>query len=178
MGEVEDAHAVERLAGFAIGSCAWARQTVAICFRGGLFCHLELRNRLGRMFRRGFLPRRRGASLGRFHLLRHQISPRSIFAWSRQLLRRPDYFLRSALCGLRLPMRPLSLPAAGSITALIKVGLPESMAASTARLSSSGVVALTPTPPNASMTLSYLEPFTKTVVAGSEPPAALTSVPR
>jgi hypothetical protein len=32
-----------------------------------------------------------------------------------------------------LPMRPLSLPAAGSITALMRVGLPESMAASTAR---------------------------------------------
>src|SRR6185369_7386589 len=31
------------------------------------------------------------------------------------------YFLRSALCGFRLPMRPLSLPAAGSITALISV---------------------------------------------------------
>src|SRR5215213_6342845 len=29
------------------------------------------------------------------------------------------YFLRSALCGLRLPMRPLSLPAEGSITALM-----------------------------------------------------------
>src|SRR5215470_15246525 len=35
------------------------------------------------------------------------------------------YFLRTALCGLSLPMRPLSVPAA----------------ASTARLSSSGVVA-------------------------------------
>src|SRR6516165_1816940 len=64
------------------------------------------------------------------------------------------YFLRTALCGLSLPMRPLSVPAAGSITALIRVGLPESMAASTARLSSSGVVALTPTPPNASIILS------------------------
>src|SRR5262249_47391647 len=51
------------------------------------------------------------------------------------------YFLRTALCGLSLPMRPLSVPAAGSITALMRVGLPESMAASTARLSSSGVVA-------------------------------------
>ena len=63
-------------------------------------------------------------------------------------------FFRSALCGLRLPMRPLSLPAAGSITALISVGLPESIASFTARLSSSGVVALTPTPPNASIILS------------------------
>src|SRR5216683_2220334 len=64
------------------------------------------------------------------------------------------YFLRSTLCGLRLPMRPLSLPAAGSITALMRVGLPESMAASTARFNSSGVVAWTPTPPNASIILS------------------------
>ena len=51
-------------------------------------------------------------------------------------------------------MRPLSEPAAGSITALIRVGLPESIAALTARLSSSGEVALTPTPPNASIILS------------------------
>src|SRR6202521_1527842 len=58
------------------------------------------------------------------------------------------YFFFSLLCGLRLPMRPLSLPAAGSSTALIKVGLPESIAALTARLSSSGDVALMPTPPN------------------------------
>jgi hypothetical protein len=45
------------------------------------------------------------------------------------------YFLRSLLCGLRLPMRPLSLPAAGSITALIRVGLRESSASLTARFS-------------------------------------------
>src|SRR5215468_8325944 len=64
------------------------------------------------------------------------------------------YFLRTALCGLSLQMRPLSVPAAGSITALMRVGLPESMAASTARLSSSGVVAWAPTPPNASAILS------------------------
>src|SRR5712672_564912 len=44
-----------------------------------------------------------------------------------------SHFLRSLLCGLRLPMRPLSLPAAGSIAALMRVGLPESMAASTER---------------------------------------------
>src|SRR5262245_35875649 len=43
----------------------------------------------------------------------------------RKLSAGPRYFLRSALCGLRLPMRPLSLPDAGSITALISVGLPE-----------------------------------------------------
>ena len=59
------------------------------------------------------------------------------------------YFLRSLLCGLRLPMRPLSAPAAGSMTALIRVGLRESMAVLTARFSSSGVVTLTPTPPKA-----------------------------
>src|SRR5665213_1207797 len=45
---------------------------------------------------------------------------------------RPDglvyFFLLSTLCGLRLPMRPDSLPAAGSSTALISVGLPESIA--------------------------------------------------
>src|SRR6185437_8808421 len=64
------------------------------------------------------------------------------------------YFLRSTLCGLRLPIRPLSLPAAGSITALIRVGLPEFIAASTARFSSSGVSACTPTPPKPSIILS------------------------
>ena len=64
------------------------------------------------------------------------------------------YFLRILLCGLRLPILPLSLPAAGSITALTSVGLPESIASLTARLSSSGVVTRTPTPPNASIILS------------------------
>src|SRR6516164_2973002 len=64
------------------------------------------------------------------------------------------YLLRTTLCGLRLPMRPLSVPAAGSITALMSVGLPESIALFTARLSSSGVVTCAPTPPNASMILS------------------------
>ena len=64
------------------------------------------------------------------------------------------YFLRTALCGLSFPMLPLSVPAAGSITALMTVGVPESIAASTARFSSSGVVAFTPAPPNASIILS------------------------
>ena len=41
-------------------------------------------------------------------------------------------------------MRPLSVPAAGSIAALIRVGLPESSAWFTARLNSSGVVTWTP----------------------------------
>src|SRR5262249_44044931 len=53
----------------------------------------------------------------------------------------PIYFLRTALCGLSLPMRPLSVPAAGSITALMRVGLPEPMAAWPGPLSSPGVVA-------------------------------------
>src|SRR6185436_18537239 len=87
------------------------------------------------------------------------------------------FFLLSTLCGLRLPMRPLSLPAAGSSTALMSVGLPESIAAFTARLSSSGLVALTPTPPKASIILSYRAPATNTVVAGSAL-VLLTSVPR
>src|SRR6202047_2449570 len=64
------------------------------------------------------------------------------------------HFLRILLCGLRLPILPLSLPAAGSITALTSVGLPESIASFTARLRRSAVVKLTPTPPNASAILS------------------------
>ena len=64
------------------------------------------------------------------------------------------FFFLSALCGLRLPMRPDSLPAAGSSTALISVGLPLSIASLTARRSSSGEVAFTPTPPKASIILS------------------------
>src|SRR5882757_7759945 len=67
---------------------------------------------------------------------------------------RVSYFLGILLCGLRLPMRQLSLPAAGSSTALRTVSLPESMAALTARFNSSGEVALTPTPPKASIILS------------------------
>src|SRR5262249_14019488 len=64
------------------------------------------------------------------------------------------YFWRILLCGLRLPILPLSLPAAGSIAALIRVGRPESIASFTALLSSSGVVTYTPTPPNASIIFS------------------------
>src|SRR6478735_1172712 len=51
-----------------------------------------------------------------------------------------SYFFLSALCGFNLLILPLSLPAAGSIAALMTVGLPESMALLTARLNSSGVV--------------------------------------
>src|SRR5262249_11370352 len=79
-----------------------------------------------------------------------------VFVFARMVIPflRRFYFVRTTLCGLRLPMRPLSVPAAGSITALMRVGLPESMAALTARFNSSGVVALAPTPPNASIILS------------------------
>src|SRR5436853_259489 len=63
-------------------------------------------------------------------------------------------FLRMALCGLSLPILPLSLPAAGSMAAFTNVGLPESIASLTARLSSSGVVTCTPAPPNASISFS------------------------
>src|ERR1700730_6426660 len=98
------------------------------------------------------------------------------------------YFFFRMLCGLRLPIRPLSEPDAGSITALIRAALPESTAAFTARLTSSGgaaltarlnssgVLALTRVPPNASIILSQLDPLTKTVGATSEPPVGLTSV--
>ena len=51
-------------------------------------------------------------------------------------------------------MRPLSVPAVSSMTALISVGLPEATASSSAFCSSSGVVACTPTPPKASISLS------------------------
>src|SRR5258708_36597620 len=67
---------------------------------------------------------------------------------------RVSYLLGILLCGLRLPIRPLSLPSAGSSTASIMVGLPESMARLTSRFNSSGEVALTPTPPKASIILS------------------------
>src|SRR5262245_55892520 len=50
------------------------------------------------------------------------------FAFVRVAIGLLHYFLGILLCGLRLPMRPLSLPAAGSITALTNVGLPETIA--------------------------------------------------
>src|SRR5437762_5073410 len=56
--------------------------------------------------------------------------------------------------GLRLVMRPLSVPAASSIMALMSVGLRERMASSMALRNCSGVVACTPTPPNASISFS------------------------
>ena len=56
--------------------------------------------------------------------------------------------------GFRLVMRPLSVPAVSSITALISVGLRDLIASSMPLRSSAGVVACTPTPPNASMILS------------------------
>ena len=155
--EVENAQAVERAAGLPVGLAARLRQVirfaVAVCLLGGKLHHLA-----GGFFCRGF---RLGGFL-RFvlgHLTSSTISNYVPEAQSRggrfelQLLR-AIYFFLSALCGLRLPMRPLSLPAAGSSTALMRVGLPESIASFTARLSSSGDVALTPTPPKASIILS------------------------
>src|SRR2546429_3488825 len=56
--------------------------------------------------------------------------------------------------GLRLVIRPLSVPAASSIMALMSVGLRERMAFSMALRNCSGVVACTPTPPNASISFS------------------------
>ena len=50
-----------------------------------------------------------------------------------------------ALCGFRLVMRPLSVPAASSMTALMSVGFFERRASSIARRNSAGVVALAPT---------------------------------
>ena len=48
------------------------------------------------------------------------------------------YFFFAALCGFRLVMRPLSVPAVSSMTALIRVGLPDAMASFRALLSSAG----------------------------------------
>ena len=56
--------------------------------------------------------------------------------------------------GFRLVMRPLSVPAPSSMTALMSVGLRERMASSIALRSSAGVVACTPTPPKASISFS------------------------
>ena len=64
------------------------------------------------------------------------------------------YFFDTMLCGLRLPIRPLSVPAPLSITAFTNVGFPESIASLTARPNSSGDVTFTPMPPNASIILS------------------------
>ena len=142
MREIEDAHAVERLAGLAerlLGRRRQQRLRRAV---------LELERRLAL-----------AAGLLRLRRLLHrrlQLGFDFGFGFHRYLFEfRSDYFFFcSTLCGLRLPMRPLSEPAAGSSTALISVGLPESMAAFTARLSSSGVVTFTPTPPKASIILS------------------------
>ena len=68
---------------------------------------------------------------------------------AKHIARKPHAFFPTALCGLRLPMRPLSVPAFSSMMALISVGIRLSIAALTARASSSGEVTRTPTPPNA-----------------------------
>src|SRR5262249_26228431 len=147
VGEIEDAHAVERLAGFA--PCLGRGLGQAV--RNGLLHRLQ--RRLFRLQLDDLLRRRPRFGLGfglRLHFLGlgHRRFPLEVQSmWK-------IYFLRIALCGLSLPMLPLSLPAAGSITALTSVGLPESMASLTARLSSSGVVTRTPTPPKASISFS------------------------
>ena len=64
------------------------------------------------------------------------------------------YFFFAALVGFRLVMRPLSVPAPSSMTALIRVGLRDLMASSIALRSSSGVVTCTPTPPKACISMS------------------------
>jgi len=64
------------------------------------------------------------------------------------------YFLGEAAAGLRLVMRPLSVPAVSSIMALIKVGLRDAMASSIPLRNWAGVVAYTPTPPKASINFS------------------------
>src|SRR5207247_6724311 len=51
------------------------------------------------------------------------------------------------LVGFRLVMRPLSVPAVSSMTALMSVGLRDRTASSIALRNSAGVVACAPTPP-------------------------------
>src|SRR5947208_15061572 len=58
------------------------------------------------------------------------------------------------LVGFRLVMRPLSVPAVSSMTALMSVGLRDRTASSIALRNSAGVVACAPTPPKASISLS------------------------
>src|SRR5207237_10418608 len=60
----------------------------------------------------------------------------------------------TALRGLRLWMWPLSVPAVGSMTALISAGLPDASASLTALVRLGVSVTWYPTPPNASMIFS------------------------
>ena len=77
---------------------------------------------------------------------------RTPFSASMLISRNSAYFFFAL--GFRLVMRPLSVPAVSSMTALMSVGLRERIASSIALRSSAGVVACTPTPPNASISLS------------------------
>ena len=63
-------------------------------------------------------------------------------------------FCATALLGLRLWMWPLSVPAVGSITALISAGLPEASASVSALVRLGVSVTWYPLPPNASMIFS------------------------
>ena len=76
------------------------------------------------------------------------------FLFLRVEIKTCGYLRATTRCGLRFPIRPLSVPAEGSMTAFTRVGLPESMAAFTAWLSSSGEVAVTPTPPKPAIIMS------------------------
>src|SRR5262249_32906867 len=126
VGEIENAHAVERLAveakrlgrglGHAIAARAGSRPfRRRLALLGDKLDDPALAGRLLRDFLRGL-----GGLL--FAAFRHR-------TFSLDLGACVFYFLRIALCGLRFPIRPLSVPAAGSIAALISVGLPESSAA-------------------------------------------------
>src|SRR6266850_373599 len=48
--------------------------------------------------------------------------------YAQELCLVPHFFCAMPLCGLRLPMWPLSVPAVGSIAQLIRAGLPEASA--------------------------------------------------
>src|SRR5439155_6148263 len=151
MGEIEDAHAVERLARRAPWLAARLRQSIAVLRRrllgGGLLRRAQFHDFLFRGRLLGGSPlhlRLFCFALRHFRFLNFRFW--NCVGWF--------YFLPSLLCGLRLPILPLSLPAPGSSTALMRVGLPEFMAELTVRFNSSGEVALTPTPPKASIILS------------------------
>src|ERR1044072_8061868 len=141
MGEIEDGHTIDRLAGLAPGLGRLLGQTVGDSLLRRRFFRLQLHDLLRRSFG---LSLSFGFSLGFGLKLGFRpgfgLLARCHCRSSESSIDVSDYFLRSTLCGLRLPMRPLSLPAAGSMTALMSVGLPESMAASTARFSSAGGV--------------------------------------
>src|SRR6516162_6249854 len=66
----------------------------------------------------------------------------------------PYFLWATALRGLRLWICPLSVPAAGSMTALIRAGLPEASASVSALVRLGVSVTWYPVPPNASIIFS------------------------